>query len=208
MFSPLGGRKVTYSSRIKRLLKDLEGERNRFRSQFQTQIQGLLTSFEEEQSHTKTVIILFPFSSWIEAHFQHSAILSIGICLCIASNSRVETTLSLSAAPVQFTHRYADHPSSLLRREHWEEKPVQPPIPWTKVCDQLVFSCLFQQTFLLFILRDSTIIPEPSTMTYTLSMILSSSESTRFCLPAIMPPGIRRTHSIEIITITPEHDVT
>ena len=63
MFSPLGGRKVTYSSRIKRLLKDLEGERNRFRSQFQTQIQGLLTSFEEEQSHTKTVIILFPFSS-------------------------------------------------------------------------------------------------------------------------------------------------
>ena len=63
MFSPLGGRKVTYYSRIKRLLKDLEGERNRFRSQFQTQIQGLLTSFEEEQSHTKTVIILFPFSS-------------------------------------------------------------------------------------------------------------------------------------------------
>ena len=63
MFSPLGGRKVTYSSRIKRLLKDLEGERNRFRSQFQTQIQGLLTSFEEEQSHTKTVITLFPFSS-------------------------------------------------------------------------------------------------------------------------------------------------
>ena len=63
MFSPLGGRKVTYSSHIKRLLKDLEGERNRFRSQFQTQIQGLLTSFEEEQSHTKTVIILYPFSS-------------------------------------------------------------------------------------------------------------------------------------------------
>ena len=62
MFSPLGGRKVTYSSHIKRLLKDLEGERNRFRSQFQIQIQGLLTSFEEEQSHTKTVIIFFLFS--------------------------------------------------------------------------------------------------------------------------------------------------
>lgn len=57
MFSPLGGRRVVQSSRIKRLLRELEGERNRFRSQFQIQIQGLLTSFEEEQSHANAVTI-------------------------------------------------------------------------------------------------------------------------------------------------------
>lgn len=57
MFSPLGGRRVVQSSRIKRLLRELVGERNRFRSQFQIQIQGLLTSFEEEQSHANAVTI-------------------------------------------------------------------------------------------------------------------------------------------------------
>ena len=118
MFSPLGGRKVTYSSSIKRLLKDLEGERNRFRSQFQTQIQGLLTSFEEEQNHSSTVIIISPSSSCIEAYFSYSATLSIGICWCIASNSLVETTLPLPADSIQFADRYAAHASSLLRREY------------------------------------------------------------------------------------------
>ena len=58
IFSPLGGRKIAQSSRIKRLLRELEGERNRFRSQFRLQIQGLLDSFKEDQNHVKSVDIV------------------------------------------------------------------------------------------------------------------------------------------------------
>ena len=55
LFAPLTGQKIRQPLRVKRLLKELSDERNRFRAQFRMQITGLWTSFQIECKQCSTV---------------------------------------------------------------------------------------------------------------------------------------------------------